>query len=52
MVGSITDDLYAIPMKKYDQRTPDQRNLSTNAAKEWNSQNKLPPGWEKHEGKL
>lgn len=50
MIGNVTDDLYAIPMKKCDQRTSDQRNRSTNAENQWNSQNELPPGWEKHEG--
>lgn len=50
IIGNITDDLYAIPMKKCDQKTTDQRK-SINSEKEWNSQNELPPGWEKHEGK-
>ncbi|XP_018573705.1 protein Fe65 homolog isoform X2 [Anoplophora glabripennis] len=48
IIGNITDDLYAIPMKKCDKTITDQRK-SINSEKEWSNHNELPPGWEKHE---
>ncbi|VEN63171.1 unnamed protein product [Callosobruchus maculatus] len=48
IVGNITNDLYAIPVKKYSQKySADLDKCSPE--KEWDSQNELPPGWEKHE---
>lgn len=51
IVGSITNDLYALPMKKCKQKSSDQIDSIT-PEKELNSQNELPPGWEKHEGNV
>ncbi|CAG9819585.1 unnamed protein product [Phaedon cochleariae] len=49
IVGNITNDLYAVPMKKFSPKSPQQIDKSDSPEKEWNSQNELPPGWEKHE---
>lgn len=49
IVGNITNDLYALPMKKCLEIAHDQID-KISSEKDWNSQNKLPPGWEKHEG--
>lgn len=49
IVGNITNDLYALPMKKCLELAHDQIN-KLSPEKDWNSHNKLPPGWEKHEG--
>ncbi|CAG9859848.1 unnamed protein product [Phyllotreta striolata] len=48
IVGSITNDLYAVPMKKCPKSTEQIDKINT-PEKEWDSQNELPPGWEKHE---
>uniref|UniRef100_A0A6P7G6F4 Protein Fe65 homolog n=1 Tax=Diabrotica virgifera virgifera TaxID=50390 RepID=A0A6P7G6F4_DIAVI len=48
IVGNITNDLYAVPMRKC-QKNIDQIDTNNSPEKEWDSQNELPPGWEKHE---
>lgn len=50
MVGNITNDLYALPIKKCMRKTHDQID-TLSPEKEWDNRNELPPGWEKHEGK-
>ncbi|XP_056648209.1 protein Fe65 homolog isoform X1 [Diorhabda carinulata] len=50
IVGSITNDLYAVPMRKCPKSLDQIDKLnSPDPEKEWDSQNELPPGWEKHE---
>lgn len=49
IVGHINNDLYAIPVKKISQHSPEKLKLNS-PEKEWNNENPLPPGWEKHEG--
>ncbi|CAG9828007.1 unnamed protein product [Diabrotica balteata] len=51
IVGNITNDLYAVPMRKC-QKNIDQIDTNNSPEKEWDSQNELPPGWEKHEGRV
>ncbi|CAH1989960.1 unnamed protein product [Acanthoscelides obtectus] len=46
IVGNITNDLYAIPVKRYAQKADLDK---CSPEKEWDCQNELPPGWEKHE---
>ncbi|CAH1104122.1 unnamed protein product [Psylliodes chrysocephalus] len=48
IVGSITNDLYAVPMRKCP-KPADQIETINSPEKEWDNQNELPPGWEKHE---
>lgn len=50
IVGNVTNDLYALPMKNC-LKNPMDHTDKTSPEKEWETQNKLPPGWEKHEGK-
>lgn len=52
IVGGITNDLYAVPIKKSLPRSPDENDKGSSPEKEWDSQNHLPPGWEKHEGMI
>lgn len=47
IVGGITNDLYAIPVKKCNQRSPEKQINSPDS--KWSNENSLPSGWEKHE---
>nr|XP_023021128.1 protein Fe65 homolog isoform X3 [Leptinotarsa decemlineata] len=49
IVGNVTNDLYAVPMKKCSPKSHDDLDKLNSPEKEWDSQNELPPGWEKHE---
>lgn len=49
MVGQITNELYALPMKKCLKNSEEQINKDS-PEEGWRNQNKLPPGWERHEG--
>ncbi|KAG5881121.1 hypothetical protein JTB14_032296 [Gonioctena quinquepunctata] len=49
IVGNITNDLYAVPMKKCSPKSPGDLDKLSSPEKEWDSQNELPAGWEKHE---
>ncbi|KAJ8938632.1 hypothetical protein NQ318_015931 [Aromia moschata] len=51
IVGDVTNDLYAVPMKKSNHKSSEHITKTTSPEKEWDTQNELPPGWEKHEGK-
>lgn len=51
IVGNITNDLYALPMKKCLKKIHNQAD-KLSIEKEWDMQNELPPGWEKHEGNI
>lgn len=49
--GQINNDLYAIPVKRRTQKSPEDQVDST-SDKERSDDDDLPPGWEKHEGNL
>lgn len=50
IVGQLNNDLYAIPVKRRSQKSPDEVD-SPSPEKERSDESDLPPGWEKHEGK-
>lgn len=47
--GQINNDLYAIPVKRRPQKSPEELD-SASPEKERSDDSDLPPGWEKHEG--
>lgn len=49
IAGQINNDLYAIPVKRRPQKSPDEID-SASPDKERSDDSDLPPGWEKHEG--
>lgn len=49
IAGQLNNDLYAIPVKRRTQKSPDDQTDST-SDKERSDDDDLPPGWEKHEG--
>ncbi|XP_076273871.1 protein Fe65 homolog isoform X3 [Rhynchophorus ferrugineus] len=48
MVGGLTNDLYALPIKKFSKSLSDKSNDLITPDQEWD-RDVLPPGWEKHE---
>lgn len=49
IAGQINNDLYAIPVKRRPQKSPEEID-SASPDKERSDDSDLPPGWEKHEG--
>jgi hypothetical protein len=48
--GQLNNDLYAVPVKKKNQKCPEEIEIYS-PDKESADDTDLPPGWEKHEGK-
>lgn len=49
IAGELNNDLYAIPVKRRTQKSPDEIEVAS-PDKERSDETDLPPGWEKHEG--
>lgn len=53
IAGQLNNDLYAVPVKRRPQKSPEDRvDSASTPDKERSDDDDLPPGWEKHEGGL
>lgn len=53
ITGQLNNDLYAVPVKRRPQKSPEDRaDSGSTPDKERSDDDYLPPGWEKHEGEF